>query len=143
MRRTFIPHLFESMSSPTTKLGGFKSRASVGVTGGRPSVPHHWGQRSTWVFRFLGNAPFVPRQKIPLSKFSPRMKRLKPDFNRAQRDSRVFLFFFFSNWPTTSYSRIIRSISISWRKTFFDFLGGFSRVASLTLRNLSCASIIE
>lgn len=95
MRRTFIPHLFESMSSPTTKLGGFKSRASVGVTGGRPSVPHHWGQRSTWVFRFLGNAPFVPRQKIPLSKFSPRMKRLKPDFNRAQRDSRVFLFFFF------------------------------------------------
>lgn len=62
----FIPHLFRiDVERPHHESsGGFNSRASVGVTGGRPSVPHHWGQRSTWVFRFLPNRTFCFRHLL-------------------------------------------------------------------------------
>ena len=62
----FIPHLFRiDVERPHHETsGGFNSRASVGVTGGRPSVPHHWGQRSTWVFRFLPNRTFCFRHLL-------------------------------------------------------------------------------
>lgn len=43
---------------PHHETSGDSTRERVWALLGRPSVPHHWGQRSTWVFRFLGNRTF-------------------------------------------------------------------------------------
>ena len=98
----FIPHLFRiDVERPHHESsGGFNSRASVGVTGGRPSVPHHWGQRSTWVFRFLPNRTFCFRHLLESLFENFRHEkcfkhRRSDDCNWANVIYTVLFFFFF------------------------------------------------
>ena len=108
----FIPHLFRiDVERPHHETsGGFNSRASVGVTGGRPSVPHHWGQRSTWVFRFLPNRTFCFRHLLESLFENFRHEkcfkhRRSDDCNWANVIYTVLFFFLFFFFPPPRLNR--------------------------------------